>query len=203
MTDQLESRTLEEPSTTPTRRFRPGLAIALVAYIGSVVTANVVTSRMGLVPVGFGLLVPAGTYAAGFALLARDFVHRQGGRRWSLGAIGAAAILSWFMSTPGIALASVAAFLIAELVDLTVFVAVRRRGFIRAAFTSNLVAAPLDTVVFLTLAGFPLTVETLLGQMVGKLVWATALPLAIYALVRRTHERRSQHTVDQPGQAAA
>ncbi|WP_313663435.1 VUT family protein [Cellulosimicrobium cellulans] len=195
MTDQLESKSHGDVSAEPVnpaaplRRLRPGLIVALAAYIGAVVTANVVTARMGLVPVGFGLLVPAGTYAAGAALLARDFVHRQGGRWWSLGAIGVAAILSWFLSTPEIATASVAAFVIAELVDLGIFATVRRRGFIRAAFTSNLVSAPLDTVVFLTLAGFPLTVETLLGQMVGKLVWATALPLAIYALVRWIRER--------------
>lgn len=190
MTDQLESTIVADPSSPAVRRVGLGLAIALTAYIGAVVTANVVTARMGLVPVGFGLLVPAGTYAAGAALLARDFVHSQGGRRWSLCAIAVAAILSWFMSTPGIAIASVAAFLIAELIDLTIFAAVRRRGFIRAAFTSNLVSAPLDTVVFLTLAGFPLTLNTLLGQMVGKLVWATAVPLGIYALVRRIHDRR-------------
>jgi uncharacterized PurR-regulated membrane protein YhhQ (DUF165 family) len=170
------------------------LAVALVAYVGAVVTANVVTSRMGLVPVGFGLLVPAGTYAAGAALLARDFVHRHGGRRWSLIAIAAAAALSWFMSTPGIAIASVAAFLIAELVDLAIFSAIRHRGFIRAAFTSNVVAAPLDTLLFLSIAGFPLTVDTVLGQMVGKLLWATTLPLVVYALVRRLRGRNQVST---------
>jgi len=194
--DQLDSRTLSDASVVPTTsgpwRLTPGLAAALGAYIAAVVIANYVTARMGLVPVGFGLLVPAGTYAAGAALLARDFVHRQGGRRWSLVGIGAAAVLSWFMSTPGIAIASVTAFLVAELIDLAIFHVARRRGFIRAAFASNLVSAPLDTVVFLTLAGFPLTINTFLGQMVGKLVWATALPLGIYALVRRLHVSRSE-----------
>ncbi|SKC66330.1 VUT family protein [Krasilnikoviella flava] len=195
MTDHTKPKPRDETSTElapGARNYRSGvgLAVALIAYIGAVVTANVVTARMGLVPVGFGLLVPAGTYAAGAALLARDFVHRHGGRRWALGAIGVAAILSWFMSTPEIAIASVAAFLIAELVDLVIFSAVRRRGFIRAALTSNLVSAPLDTIVFLVLAGFPLTVDTVLGQMVGKLLWATALPLAVYALVRWIRERR-------------
>ena len=195
MTDQLESKSIGQTpveratAASPARRLGPRLIVALVAYIGAVVTANIVTARMGLVPVGFGLLVPAGTYAAGAALLARDFVHRQGGRWWSLGAIGVAAILSWFLSTPEIALASVAAFLTAELVDFVIFVAVRRRGFIRAALTSNLVSAPLDTFIFLTLAGFPVTVDTMLGQMVGKILWATAFPLAIYALVRWIHER--------------
>ncbi|MFD6091265.1 VUT family protein [Oerskovia sp. NPDC060338] len=197
MTARLKSNSVGDSSAElatdalPVRRLGLGLMLALAAFIGAVVTANVVTSHMGLVPVGFGLLAPAGTYAAGAALLARDFVHKQGGRRWSLGAIGVAAILSWFMSTPEIAIASVAAFVVAELVDLCIFVAVRRRGFIRAAFTSNLISAPLDTFVFLTIAGFPLTVDTMLGQIVGKLLWATALPLAIYALVRWTWQRRS------------
>lgn len=158
------------------------LACALVSYVSVVVVANIMTDRMGLLPVGFGLLVPAGTYAAGAALLARDFVHRYGGRYWSIGAIVVAAMLSWFMSSPGIAVASVAAFLIAEIIDLIVFVALRPRGFVRAALASNVVAAPLDTFVFLTLAGFPLTIETMLGQMIGKIVWATILPLAIYSV---------------------
>lgn len=166
------------------------LACALVSYVGVVVAANIMTDRMGLLPVGFGLLVPAGTYAAGAALLARDFVHRFGGRYWSIGAIVVAAVLSWFMSTPGIAVASVAAFLIAELLDLVVFVALRPRGFVRAALASNVIAAPLDTFVFLTLAGFPLTVDTMLGQMIGKIIWATALPLVMYSAFRAIRRRR-------------
>lgn len=173
----------------PFRALSLALAASLVAYVGAVVAANIVTSRMGLVPVGFGLLVPAGTYAAGGALLARDFVHRFGGRTWSIGAIAVAAVLSWFLSTPGIAIASVAAFLIAELLDLTVFAALRPRGFVRAALASNVVAAPLDTFVFLQLAGFPVTTDTMLGQMVGKLVWATALPLVVYVTVRAIRQR--------------
>lgn len=176
---------------------RTGIAIqlllvcALVSYVSVVVAANIMTDRMGLLPVGFGLLVPAGTYAAGAALLARDFVHRYGGRYWSIGAIVVAAVLSWFMSTPGIAVASVAAFLIAELLDLVVFVALRPRGFVRAALVSNVIAAPLDTFVFLTLAGFPLTVDTMLGQMTGKIIWATVLPLVIYSGFRAIRRHRT------------
>lgn len=158
---------------------------AFTVYILAIVGANVLTDRYGLVPVGFGLAATAGTYAAGFALLARDFVHREAGPWWVLAGIGIGVGLSWFLASPALALASAAAFTVAELADMLVYLAVRPRGFIKAAAVSNVVSAPIDTVVFLTIAGFPLTWQTFAGQMVGKLLWATAVPLAAYWLVRR------------------
>lgn len=166
-------------------------AVALVLYVGAIVAANVLTERLGLVSVGFGLVTTAGTFAAGFALLARDFVHRYGGLWWVLGGIVVGITISWFMASPALALASAAAFAIAELADLLVFLWVRPRGFIRAAWWSNVVSAPVDTVVFLAIAGFPLTWPVITGQLVGKLVWATAIPLFVYWLITR---RRSEVT---------
>lgn len=167
--------------------------IAVGAYAAAIVAANVITNNFGVVPVGFGLFAVAGTYAAGFALLARDFVHKYAGARWAVGGVIFGAFGSWFLASPTLALASAAAFLVAELVDLLVYTRVRRRGFIKAASISNLVSAPLDTVVFLLIAGFPLTLETLTGQMVGKLLWATAVPLFIYWTVSRALLRESVH----------
>ena len=162
------------------------LLCAVVAYVAAVVLANVVTDRLGLVTVGFGLMVTAGTYAAGFALLARDFVHRYGGRAWAISAILAGAGISWFTATPALAIASTVAFVSAEFIDLAVYIPIRSaKGFIQGALVSNVVSAPMDTVVFLTLAGFPVTAETVVGQFVGKVVWATALPLILYWLVTR------------------
>lgn len=161
------------------------LAIALAAHTASIVLANVMTARFGLVPVGFGLMVTAGTYAAGFALLARDFVHRYGGWQWALVGLAMGAALSWFLSTPALALASAAAFGLAELADLAVFSKLRKRGFGRAALASNIVGAPIDTVVFLAIAGFPLTWPIILGQFIGKVLWATIVPLALYVGGRR------------------
>ncbi|WP_427197717.1 VUT family protein [Ornithinimicrobium sp. Y1847] len=144
------------------------------------------TERLGLVSVGFGLLVTAGTYAAGFALLARDFVHRFGGRGWGLAAIAMGGAISWALSSPALAVASTVAFVSAELVDFGVYVPIRRaKGFIQGALVSNIVSAPIDTFVFLSLAGFPLTMETVVGQFIGKVLWATALPLSLYWLGRR------------------
>lgn len=165
---------------------KAALGLAVVAYVAAVVLANVVTERLGLVSVGFGLLVTAGTYAAGFALLARDFVHRFGGRRWGLAAIAIGGAISWALSSPALAVASTVAFVSAELIDFGVYVPIRRaKGFIQGALVSNIVSAPIDTFVFLSLAGFPLTTETVVGQFIGKVLWATALPLSLYWLGRR------------------
>ncbi|QSR30851.1 hypothetical protein CFI00_10170 [Nocardioides sp. S5] len=182
VTAQLE----REPLTAGAERSRLALSVALVAYVAAVVLANIVTERLGLVSVGFGLLVTAGTYAAGFALLARDFVHRFGSRGWAIAAIALGGAISWALSSPALAVASTVAFVSAELVDLVVYEPIRRaKGFIQGALVSNIVSAPIDTFVFLSLAGFPLTLETVGGQFIGKVLWATAIPLSLYWLGRR------------------
>lgn len=167
---------------------------SIAVYVAAIVAANVLTARFGLVPVGFGLIATAGTYAAGVALLSRDFVQRYAGVRWSLAAVGVGIVISWFLASPALALASAAGFAVSELVDTGLFTLVRRRGFVRAALLSCVVSAPLDTVVFLSIAGFPLTWQTVAGQVVGKVLWATIVPLAIYVMVRRALLRKSVDT---------
>lgn len=172
------------------------LLLSAVAYAAAVVGANYLTSSYGLVPAGFGLEVTAGTYAAGAALLARDFVQRYGGIRTALAAIAAGTAVSLVLADPRIALASAVAFLAAELVDLAVFTPLRRRGFVRAALASNLASAPVDTLAFLALAGFPITLEAVGGQLLAKLAWATVVPLALYLIGRRALLR---HTLNPTG----
>lgn len=171
------------------------LALALTAYASAIVGANTLTSHYGQVPVGLGLEVTAGTYAAGFALLARDVVQRYGGVRLSLVGVAVGTIASWLLADPFIALASAVAFLSAELVDVAVFTPLRRtRGFVPAALASNVVSAPVDTVVFLWIAGFGVTGEAVAGQFIGKVLWATIVPLAVYIGVRRALLREPIHT---------
>ena len=157
-------------------------------YVGAVVAANWLTSRYGFVPVGFGLATTAGTYAAGAALLARDALQDTAGRRAVLAAIGIGALLSAWLSTPQLALASGVAFLIAELSDMAIYTPLRQRGWARAVLASNVVGAALDTVVFLWLAGFPIWAAAP-GQLVGKVLWATAAPVAAVLAVRRVRRR--------------
>lgn len=156
---------------------------ALTCYVGATVAANWLTSHFGFVPVGFGLMASCGTYAAGLALLARDFVQDAWGRAFVLFAILAGALLSVGLSTPEIALASGIAFLVAELCDMAVYTPLRKKGWARAVLPSSFVGSLLDTVTFLWLAGFPI-LAGVPGQMVGKLLWATALPVAAVTAVR-------------------
>ena len=151
-----------------------------VAYFGVIVAANYATSEFGLVPIGFGLLVTAGTFFAGVALIVRDGLQVASSRAWLLSAIVVGAVVSAFTSGRALALASGVAFLVSEFVDWGVFTPLRDRGRIAiGVVASSLVAAPIDTVLFLHLAGFPVTVPVVLGQVLVK----TGLALLVVAVL--------------------
>lgn len=152
------------------------------AFLVCILAANYVTTRLGMVPVGFGLVATAGTYFAGLTFIFRDSLQDVAGKRWTLAVIGAGALLSFLVADPFIALASAAAFGLAELADLAVYTPLRKRGYVRAALASNVVGAFVDTIVFLAIAGFPIW-QAFPGQMVGKLL-VTAVVVGGVALVR-------------------
>jgi queuosine precursor transporter len=155
---------------------------AALAFLSTIVAANVATATFGMVPVGFGLLATAGTFAAGLSFVLRDLVHDTAGRRAVLLLIIAGAGLSVVLSTPALALASGVAFLLSEVADYFVYTPLRRQGYVRAAIASNVVGAVVDTAVFLALAGFPI-LASFPGQLVGKLS-VTAATVAIVLLAR-------------------
>lgn len=165
-------------------------SIAAAALVGCVVLANWMTSTLGLVPAGFGLTVTAGTYTAGLALGLRDVLHEAGGVRWVLGAIAVGIVVSALLGDGRIALASAVAFGLAELLDLAVYAPLRKRAWRTAVVVSNAVGALVDTCVFLTIAGFPITVATVGGQLLVKAVWVTAAFLVTAEAVRRAVPRQ-------------
>lgn len=156
---------------------------AFFTYASAIVLANWLTARFGLIPVAPGLLATAGTYAAGAAFVARDAVQDTAGRWWALAAVVAGGGLSLVLATPALALASAAAFLVSELADMAVYSPLRRRGYIRAAVASNAVGSVVDTLLFLWLAGFPVTGLVVAGQLVGK-AWVTAAAVGLVLVVR-------------------
>lgn len=157
--------------------------LALTAYTAAIAAANWLTAHHGLIPVGFGLTATAGTYSAGAALMLRNTVQDTLGRWFVIAAIVAGAALS-ALTSPALALASGAAFGISELADTAVYTPLRRRGWARAVLPASLLGALLDTLLFLTLAGFPVTARGVAGQLAGK-TWAVWLPVAAVALARR------------------
>lgn len=155
---------------------------ALIGYVAAILAANYVTTEYGMVPVGFGLEATAGTWLIGVLFVLRDAIQDLARKRVVVAAILVGAALSFLVSDPFIAVASVAAFVTAELVDFGVYTPLRKKGYIRAAVVSNVIGALLDTVIFLWVAGFPI-VAALGGQMVGK-VAITVVVVAGVAAVR-------------------
>src|SRR5829696_9347115 len=102
-----------------TKRYSQGL-VAAALYVGTVFAANWAIGRFGIVPVGFGLLAPAGVYFAGLAFTLRDLTHEALGRKAVLGAILVGAACSALIS-PALALASGTAFLFSELADFAIY----------------------------------------------------------------------------------
>lgn len=179
--------------TTRTRNL--GLLAAAV-YVGDVVLANILSSHYGLVGVGFGFAASAGTYAAGAALGLRDLVQDALGRYGVLAVIALGSLLSFLLADASIATASLAAFAASELADLAVYTPLRRRGWAKAVIASNIVGAVVDTYVFLSLAPFgPVTLHAMTGQLIGKILWATLVPVILIAAVRAAADRRSDRTL--------
>lgn len=153
----------------------------LIGYILTIVAANLAVTLIGPVPVGFGLLAPAGVFFAGLALTLRDFTQDALGRRAVVGAILAGAALSALLS-PALALASGTAFLVSELADFAVYTPLKARSWLGAVALSNTAGLIIDSVLFLWLAFGSL--DFLAGQVVGK-AYITAATVALLWLVRR------------------
>jgi uncharacterized PurR-regulated membrane protein YhhQ (DUF165 family) len=157
---------------------------AAAGFVLSIVAANYVTTRYGFVGVGLGLTAAAGTYLAGLALGLRDVIQDGLGRVAVLVVILIGAAVSFAVSNPHIAMASAVAVLVSELCDLAVYTPIKRSGkWPLAVLLSNTVGAVVDTFLFLTIAGF-FTWAAVPGQLVGKVVWATLVPLGLIYAVR-------------------
>ena len=153
---------------------------AFAALLAVIVAANALTATHGLVTVA-GLTATAGTWVAGLAFVARDWLHDTGGRRWVAAAIMAGALLSALLS-PSLALASAVAFAVSEAADWAAYAPLRRRHRLAAALASNTVGAVLDSLLFLALAGFPLAGAG--TQTVVKVATTTAVVLAVMGVRR-------------------
>jgi uncharacterized PurR-regulated membrane protein YhhQ (DUF165 family) len=155
--------------------------VPLAGYIATIFAANWAIATFGQVPVGFGLIAPAGVYFAGLAFTLRDLTQEALGRRWTVVAIIAGAVLSAIVS-PQFAFASGAAFLLSETADFLVYAPLRERNWTVAVAASNVVGLVLDSALFLMLAFGSL--DFFAGQVVGK-GWVTLLTVLPLGILRR------------------
>jgi hypothetical protein len=155
--------------------------LAAAVYILTIVAANWAVNRFGAVPVGFGLVAPAGVYFAGVAFTVRDIVQETLGRHAVALAILVGAAVSYVVSSGRIAGASALAFLVSEGADFLVYTPLRSRAWLAAVVASNIVGAAVDSWLFLVVAFGSATFFW--GQFVGKL-WLTAATIVAVALAR-------------------
>jgi uncharacterized PurR-regulated membrane protein YhhQ (DUF165 family) len=171
-------------------------AAMFAAFVATVYGANWALARLGLVPVGFGLMAPAGVYFAGLAFGLRDALHELGGSRLVVAAIAVGTALSYVIEDavqiPGghvsIAVASAVAFGLSELADLCVYSPLRQRHWTAAVLASGAAGAVVDSGLFLWLAFGSL--ENITGLLLGK-AYMIALALPVVWWARRSRSETS------------
>lgn len=152
----------------------------IVAYLAAVAAANLAVAAFGpaaTVPVAFVLIA--------FDLVARDALHdRWRGRALPvrMGAlIAAGGGVSFVVNADAgrIAVASVAAFTVAQAADAVVFHLLRHRPRLARVNGSNVVAAVVDSVLFPTIAFGAVLPWVITGQAAAKIaggvVWSVVL----------------------------
>ena len=160
-------------------------SVAVVGYLSSIVGANWLISRFGIVPVGFGLMAPAGVFAIGPALVLRDLVQWSLGKTVSLVALAVGGVLSYFVADPAVATASAVAFALSELVDFALFTVIAPR-WARAVFVGGIAGLLLDSAVFLLVAFGSLAYMP--GQVLGK-AYGVILATIVIAARRRVVQK--------------
>ncbi|AVF03939.1 MULTISPECIES: VUT family protein [Devosia] len=136
--------------------------VAIAAMVAVVAASNFlvqfpVDAMLGGVNLGDILTWGAFTYPVAF--LVTDLSNRafgpQRARLVVVAGFAVAVILSIWLATPRIAVASGSAFLVAQLLDISIFHRLRNSAWWHAPMFSSLVSSALDTALFFSLAMAP------------------------------------------------
>ena len=158
-----------------------GLWLAVVSMAVVVTASNILVQY----PINDYLTYGAFTYPASF--LVTDLTTRLSGphraRRVAWIGFALAVGLSVWLSEPRIALASGAAFITGQLLDIAVFQRLRNQGWWQAPLASSSAGSVVDTVVFFGFA-FAGTGLPVLSMMAGDLAVKLALAVVFLAPFR-------------------
>ncbi len=149
-----------------------------VLYISSVVLVNWLFAVVPPVLLPGGEVWPPVSLVVGFVFVIRDYAQRAIGHKVLLAMLTGAGI-SYFMAGPEIAFASMAAFMVGEMLDWAMYT-YTGRPFSQRILLSSLVSTPVDSAVFLFLinmAGLGTIAIMTLSKLVGAVI--------VFCLVRR------------------
>lgn len=153
---------------------RRDFLIALTAMTLVVLSSNILV-QYPFQHLGLGDYLTWGAFSYPFSFLVTDLSNRQfgtqGARRVVYVGFVLAVALSVILATPRIAIASGAAFLVAQLLDISIFARLRDRAWWMPPFISSVISSGLDTAIFFSFAfycgalpGLGLTISDVLGQ---------------------------------------
>ena len=158
--------------------------LPFVALMTCVVVASNILVQFPFAHFGLGELLTWGAFTYPAAFLINDLTNRrfgpQAARRVVFIGFVLAVILSVWLATPRIAVASGSAFLAAQLLDVAIFDRLRAGRWWQAPLISTLVGSALDTVLFFSLAFAAMFsgIDTLFGMDDGSL----AFPVSFFGL---------------------
>lgn len=136
-------------------------------YLVSIVLINIGFVHMPLIH-GW----PPMSLAVGLVFVLRDFAQREIGHKVLLVML-AGAVISFFMASPAVAVASCAAYLVSELVDWAVYT-FSKRPLAQRVLLSSALGTPVDSAVFLSLIGF-FSINGVLLMTASKMLAAVAV----------------------------
>lgn len=160
------------------------LLVAIAAMVAVVAASNFlvqfpVNAMIGGVNLGDILTWGAFTYPVAF--LVTDLSNRafgpQRARLVVIAGFAVAVVLSVWLATPRIAIASGSAFLVAQLLDVSIFHRLRNGAWWQAPMFSSVISSALDTVLFFSLAMAPAFagIDLAFGMEDGSLGFAAPL----------------------------
>jgi uncharacterized PurR-regulated membrane protein YhhQ (DUF165 family) len=164
---------------------RRDFLIAITAMTLVVLASNILV-QYPFVHAGLGDYLTWGAFSYPIAFLVTDLSNRRFGAKAARRVVYAgfvfAVLLSVYFATPRIAIASGTAFLVAQLLDIALFVRLRNRAWWMPPFVSSVISSGLDTAIFFSLAffcgpvpGLGLTIDDALARA-GIANACTALP---------------------------
>jgi len=146
-------------TSDPASRHVPVRPFPIWPFIAAMAATVAASNVLVQYPFGhFGLqdILTWGAFTYPFAFLVTDLANRNHGapaaRKVVYAGFTVAVILSVWLATPRIAIASGAAFLVAQLIDVAVFERLRRKAWWQAPFVSSVIGSVIDTVLFFSLA---------------------------------------------------
>jgi len=148
--------------------------IALFAMTLVVLSSNILV-QYPFHHLGLGDYLTWGAFSYPFAFLVTDLSNRRfgpkGARRIVYAGFVLAVLLSIYLATPRIAIASGSAFLVAQLLDIRIFTRLRGHAWWMPPFVSSVISSGLDTAIFFSFAfycgvvpGLGLTITDALAQ---------------------------------------